>query len=268
MKIGFIGGGKMAEAIVAALVQTGTAKAEQVTVADIDPARRERLQREYGVAVSGDSPAVAADAHVIILAVKPQVLDDVLAAIGPGVQDGCLVISIVAGKHIAQIASHLPGARIVRVMPNLPAIVSEGISAFCCAPDLTPQDCMIASLLLASFGRVVELPEEQFDAVTALSGSGPAFVARFIEAMIKGAQALGIEADSAAVLARQTVLGTAALLLQSADDEDAVVQSVSSPGGTTVAGRAVLEGSDFEDIVIRTLAAAANRSAELSGNQG
>jgi pyrroline-5-carboxylate reductase len=203
--------------------------------------------------------------NVVFLAVKPQDLDAAMAGIADAVRSDHLVISIAAGKQLEQMESMLPEARVVRVMPNLPAVVSEGMSVFCTGRRVSDEDRHAVGRLLSCFGKVLELPEAQFDAVTALSGSGPAFLAHFLDLMVEGAVKLGLAEKDAYVLAEQTMLGTATLLARGGYSTRELIEAVSSKKGTTVAGLAVLTGEPIGDTVARTLAAAAERSRELSG---
>jgi pyrroline-5-carboxylate reductase len=264
MKIGFIGGGKMGEAIIASLVGTETVAKADIRVSDVRPERLELLRDGYGIGVSEGNAALAAWAEVLFVAVKPQDLNAMLTEIGPSVSASHLVISIAAGKRLAGIDALLPQARVVRVMPNVAALVGEGMSAFCLGVRATDEDRGTVLRLLSSFGKAVELPEELFDAVTALSGSGPAFVAYYLAQMIDAGVKLGLPPEEAGVLGIQTLLGTAQLLDNESFTPASLVKAVMSPKGTTEAGFGVLWNSDLPDIVHQTLAAAAARSRELS----
>lgn len=264
MKVGFVGGGKMGEAIVASVVCSKIANTQDITVFDVDESRTSLLRQRYGITVLPDAVAVVDSADIIFLCVKPQNLEALLSTTGGRFTERHLVISIAAGKKLAWIEGWMPAARVVRVMPNLATVVSEGMSVFCAGKRITSEDHHRVHTLLASFGRAIEMPEEQFDAVTALSGSGPAFVAYFAQSMIEGGVALGMRPDEARLLAEQTLLGAAMLLARGGYTEDALIKSVSSPGGTTLAGLEILGRSPFREIVARTMEAAARRSAELS----
>jgi pyrroline-5-carboxylate reductase len=263
-KVGFVGGGKMAEAMIGSLIESKLLGADDVLVCDILKERRQLLKDRFGVTVYTDNASVLSRVPVVVLAVKPQVLDATCREIAPHVTADHLVISIAAGKRLDRIESLLPAARVIRVMPNLPAVVSQGMSAFCAGQRVTPADRATASRLLSSFGRVAELPETQFDIVTALSGSGPAFFACFVEAMVEAAERLGLGKTDATLMAEQTMLGTGALLLNRKLSPEDVIAAVSSAKGTTVAGMQVLSQPGLKEIVFRTLEAAANRSRELS----
>ena len=264
MNTGFIGAGKMAEAMIGALVRSASAARGQILVSDVDPARIERLASLYGTQGFRDNRHVAANCRVLVLAVKPQQLDAVLAEIAPAVTTEHLVISIAAGKRIATFEAALPGARVVRVMPNVASLVAEGMSVFTLGLHATEDDRRTAADLLQTFGRVLELPEAQFDAVTALSGSGPAFFALFLQELANAAVGEGLKPDDALLLAEQTMLGTARLLLDRRQTPDELITSVTSARGTTAAGLEVLRAPAFSRLLKETIAAAARRSRELS----
>ena len=265
MNVGFIGGGKMGAAIVASLAGTGTVEARSIHVCEIDEERRRLLEDKHGINVSADPKDMLAQADVVFLAVKPQNLDAVLTKVAQDVNEKHLVISIAAGRRLDRIESLLPDARVVRVMPNLAATVSESMNVFCAGARVTDDDRETVVALLSSFGRALELPEKHFDAVTALSGSGPAFFAHFLQLMVEGGVDLGLELKEAELLAEQTMLGTARLLVKGDLSAEDLIASVSSKGGTTVAGMAVLTDSLLRETIAATLNAAAQRSAELSG---
>jgi pyrroline-5-carboxylate reductase len=263
VQIGFIGGGAMAEAILAALLRAKTVRASEIAVSDIRSARRRTLKRRHAVATTADNSAVARSAAVLFLAVKPQQLGEVLAEIAPALGARTLVVSIAAGKTLAFLEDRLPGARVIRVMPNLPAQVGEGMSVFRGGGRVRAADRKTVRALLGCFGRVLELPEACFDAVTAVSGSGPAFFAYLLDAMVEGGVAEGLARRDALVLAEQTMLGTARLLLERGTDPRELIEAVTSARGTTAAGRAVLERSATAKTLQRTVRAAARRSREL-----
>lgn len=264
VKVGFVGGGKMAEAIIADLVHSRILDSRDIFVVDISEERRRLLKRRHGVNVFADNALMLGVVDVLFLAVKPQNLEAVLTELADDVRPDHLLISIAAGKRIEFIEAKLPQAKVVRVMPNLPALISEGMSVFCMGQRATVSDRKTAVTLLSCFGQVLELPEEQFDAVTALSGSGPAFFAHFLQLMIEGGEQLGLKRKDAALLAEQTMLGTAMLLVKGEYGIDELIKAVSSAKGTTVAGMEVINASDLRRIACETLEAAARRSQELS----
>lgn len=261
-KIGFVGCGKMGGALLEAFIKGGV-DADDVLVCD---AREEALApyRKRGIAVT-DSPAdVAVCSRTVFVAVKPQDFDAVLVSMSHRLGPSKLLVSIAAGKTLARIRSLVgEGPRLVRVMPNLPALVGQGMIAY--APDASakPADAKLVSRLLSSAGRAIRLEEKHFDAVTALSGSGPAFFAYLMSAMASAGEKLGLPKDAAATLANETMLGTAAYLKTTGQAPDAFIKAVCSPKGTTEAGMKKLTASSAASALDKTLAAAARRSAEL-----
>ena len=265
MKTGFIGAGKMAEAMLADILAGGVLSSDSVLACDVSEERRKLMAEKYGTRVTADAREVVKEASLVVLAVKPQDLVEMLEATADAVTSDHLVISIAAGKRLAGLESLWPGARIVRVMPNLAVLASEGMSVFCAGSGVTEADKTTVTGLLSCFGRILELPEEQLDAVTALSGSGPAFWARYHECMVDGAVALGLDRTDAELLSAQTMLGTAKLLLEDKFEADELIRAVTSKKGTTEAGLEVLNAGPLPELVAGTLAAAAARSRELSG---
>lgn len=263
-KIGFIGGGKMAEAIIGALLSSRKAAAHSIFVSDLSDDRRKVLKRDYGINAYSRNNVIPAQVNVVFLAVKPQQLESVLRETGGSFNSGHLVISIAAGKTLGFLEQLIPEARVVRVMPNLPCVIQCGMSAFCSGQRVNAADQRMVHQLLSSFGHVIEVPEDKMDAVTALSGSGPAFMAALLQYFVNGAIRQGLDNDEALKLAVQTMHGTARLIQEKNLAPDELIQSVTSPGGTTAAGREVLEHSDVGDVIARTMAAAAARSCELS----
>lgn len=265
MTIGFLGAGKMAEAILASMVQGGLSEPWNVVACDKVKERRDFLAEQYGVAVTDDVAQTVKDCKVLILAVKPQDLDALLADVKKLLTDKHLLISIAAGKTLATLkkaAGTKP--RLVRVMPNLALMVQEGMSVYCAAKNAKAVDKQLVATIFGGAGSVLELAEKHFDAVTALSGSGPAFFAYMMQAMIEGAVALKLPKDAARLLAEQTLIGTGIYLQNTGRDTAEFIQAVCSPKGTTAAGMAVLEKSSVKNALAKTLAAAATRSAELS----
>lgn len=265
-KVGFIGAGKMAEAMIRSLLSTGNVRATEVIASDITEERRRLLEKSLGIKATHSNSEVVVRSDVVFLALKPQQLEEVLAEIGPVVDENKLVISIAAGKPLAMLESRLPHARVVRVMPNLACLVGEGMNVFCAGKRVTPEHRATVSRLLSAFGKVVELPESYFDVVTAVSGSGPAFFAYFVECVARAGTEAGLAAEIARLLAIQTMLGTALLLSKKGMSPEEIIASVSSARGTTVAGMSVLGASDVAEVIARTVRAAAQRSRELSSS--
>ena len=265
MKIGFYGAGKMAEGILQAILADGGVKPADVILAEKVPARAREIARRYGVAVTDDLVAVAKAADLAFVAVRPQDVAAVAAEVRGVLSAKKLLVSIVAGKTLAKLrAAFGPKARLVRVMPNLALRVKTGMCAVCGAKNAKPADLKRVRALLGAAGEVVELKEKAFDAVTALSGSGPAFYAYMEKAMIDGGVALGLKADVARLLAEQTMLGTARYLKATSADLETFIAGVCTKGGTTAAGMDVMAKSALRKTVAQTLAAAARRSAELA----
>jgi len=223
------------------------------------------LRRRYRVSVTASPEELVRRCAVVVLAVKPQDLDAVLTRITPGLGKRHLLISIAAGRTLAGMQGIVgAGVRLIRVMPNLALSVGAGMSAVCLGQAARATDGKTVRRILGASGRVVELDEVFFDAVTALSGSGPAFFAYAMQALADGAVAQGLPAATARVLAAQTMLGAAKVLLETGQDPETFIRAVASPKGTTAAGLAVLEKSALRGILARTVLAAARRSAELS----
>lgn len=263
MEIGFIGAGKMGEAIIASLINSRVLAAHEICAYDVSRDRQNFLKRKYGINVYSKNKMVGA-AQNIFFAVKPQDMDKALKEIAPVITKSHLIISIAAGKTISSIEALLPGAKIIRVMPNIAVLVSEGMSVFCSGATVIAADKKTVVKLLSSFGKVVELPENKFDTVTALSGSGPAFFTYFLEKMVAAAVHEGMDRNNALLLAKQTMLGTSKLLIEKNVDPESLINDVTSGKGTTAAGLEVLKNSPVSDIIQRTINAAARRSKELS----
>jgi pyrroline-5-carboxylate reductase len=254
----------MAEAIIGGILQSEAACAGDVVACDTSPERRDLMRTQYGVAVTDSAAEAVGRSEVLILAVKPQQMEALLEQVAPLLSADHLLISIAAGRALGYLR-RLCGAapRLARVMPNLPLMVGEGMSAFCLEDDAAHSDRETVSRIFGGAGAVLEIAEERFDAVTALSGSGPAFTAYLLKAMIDAAVQLGIAEETARLMAEQTMIGTAIYLQESGGDIAAFIRAVCSPGGTTEAGMKVLEASDTAQTLERTLAAAAARSREL-----
>ncbi len=262
--LGFFGAGKMAEGIVQAVEAAGGFNLRDIVMAETHPPRAREMAKRYGVRTVSDAKYVAGCAETIFLAVKPQDVATLAERVRPVLTAKSLIVSIVAGKSLATLRKMFgPKARLVRVMPNLALRAGEGMCAICPAKNATKADVKLVSSILDAAGQTVTLREKDFDAVTALSGSGPAFFAYMEEAMVEGGVRLGLKADVARLLAEQTMLGTAAYLRMSDADLGEFIDGVATKGGTTAAGMDVMRASDLKGVVAKTLAAAARRSAEL-----
>jgi pyrroline-5-carboxylate reductase len=261
--VGTIGAGNMAEAILGGLLRAGLAR-QKLLAADPDPVRRAHVSKALGVRTTADNAEVARACEVVVLAVKPQQLAAATATLPLDARP--LWLSIVAGATLASLRQKLGAdARVVRSMPNTPALVSAGISAISGAPDLPADDLDRAEAVLSAVGRVVRVPEPLLDAVTGVSGSGPAYVFLFIEALAEAAVREGIPPAVARELALETVLGAARLARETGEAPDVLRQRVTSPGGTTVAGIAALEAAGLRSAIAAAVRAATARSRELGG---
>jgi pyrroline-5-carboxylate reductase len=262
--VGFVGAGNMGEALIKGLVGANLVPAEAIHATDVRPERLKELDRQYGIQVSSDNAELVRRADIVILAVKPQIMDAVLQEIAPVVTRRKLLISIAAGVSTARIRALLhKDTRLIRVMPNTPALVFEGVTAIAKADGLEADDLDTAREIFSAVGRVVVLGEELIDAVTGLSGSGPAYVALVIESLADGGVRMGLDRVTAMTLATQTVLGAAKLLLETGLHPGALKDMVSSPGGTTIAGVAALEEGGIRATFIKAVERATQRSREL-----
>lgn len=265
--VSFIGAGNMAEALIRGLLTAGTVAPEQVVATDIRADRLDQLKQQYGIGIETDNAVAASRADIMILAVKPQQMSEVLASLNPPIGKSKLVVSIAAGVTTGRIEQELGGdVRVVRVMPNTPALVGEGAAAVAAGAHAGEDDLAAAETILAAVGRVVRVEERLMDAVTALSGSGPAYVFYVAEAMIAAGREMGLEEGVATQLAIQTIKGAGRLLAESDDTAAELRRKVTSPGGTTEAALTVLEAKEFKKIFAEAIAAATRRGQELSGS--
>jgi pyrroline-5-carboxylate reductase len=253
----------MGEAIVRGLLDAGAVDRRAVVVAEPVEGRRAELASELGVECVSDGADAVADADVVVLAVKPQVIDEVVAGIARALGD-TLVISIAAGISCARLESQLPsGTAVVRVMPNTPAMVRQGMSVVSGGAEASPEQVELAAALFGVIGKVAVIDERHQDAATAISGSGPAYVAILIDALARAGVRQGLPRDAAEQLAVQTARGTADLLEDTGMHPEQLVDGVSSPGGTTIAAIEALEAGGFRASVNAAVAAAVKRSREL-----
>jgi pyrroline-5-carboxylate reductase len=261
---GFIGSGKMATALIKGMLRAGIAPIEAILASDPLVPARTLLQLETGVSVSDSNLEVVEQSDVVVLAVKPQTMAGVLASVRSAVTTEHLVVSVAAGITIATIVHGLrPGTRVIRVMPNTPALVGEGASAYALGPDVRPDDETLVKTFLDSVGQSVAVAEPLLNAVTGLSGSGPAFVYLMIEALSDGGVRAGLPREVATLLASQTVLGAARMVRETGLHPGVLKDQVASPGGTTIAGLHALERAAVRGALIDAVEAATRRSAEL-----
>lgn len=264
-KVGFIGAGRMATALARGCVESGLVAGNQVLAADPHPAAHEAFASQVaGAELTTDNDEVLGKADLIVLAVKPQVLPEILNSISNSVQPRHLIISIAAGIRLEKFTSLLPEkTRIVRVMPNTPCLVGQGVSCFSLGQHATEEDGRVVAQILESVGSAYQVEESMLDAVTGLSGSGPAFVYTVIEALTEGGLAEGLPEDIASALAAQTVLGAAEMVLATGKSPEELRNQVTSPGGTTLAGLEALKQLKGAEALQGAVRAATKRSIEL-----
>lgn len=269
-RIAFIGGGNMARSLIAGLLADGL-PADRITVAEPGSDARRALAAEFGVTVHADNPAAAAGVALWILAVKPQVMRAVCTELAPlAAQHRPLIVSIAAGIRCTSLRSWLgSGPRLVRSMPNTPALLRAGVTALYPEPDVGEQELARCLSLFRSVGAVVRISDEALmDVVTAVSGSGPAYFFALIEAMEAAAVAQGLSPEAAATLVRNTAAGAARMVMESEEPPATLRERVTSPGGTTAAGLAALREQGFASAVSAAIAAATSRGQVLSADFG
>jgi pyrroline-5-carboxylate reductase len=264
-KIAFIGGGNMAEAIMRGLLREDVGVG--ICVAEISPKRRDELTAQFPhVRIVGDAAEAAEWGEVVILAIKPQQADGVLDLIEPVITNKKLVISIIAGIPTTKIEANLiPGCRVIRAMPNTPALIGAGATAVCSGRKASSDDLDLARQIFALVGIAVSVEEKLMDAVTGLSGSGPAYVFTFIEALSDAGVKNGLPRDVATQLAAQTVFGAARMVVETGEHPTLLKEKVTSPGGTTIAALHALESGSFRGVVMDAVEAACLKSKELAG---
>jgi pyrroline-5-carboxylate reductase len=263
-RIGFVGAGRMAAALARGWIAAGLVAADRLAASDPLQQARDSFATETGVHPSADNASVLAASEVVFLAVKPQTMSAVLPEVALRLKPHHLVVSVAAGITLAQLQAVLgTDCRLVRVMPNTPALVGASAAGFTPANAATADDVALVDRLLNAVGRAFRLPEHLLDAVTGLSASGPAFVAVTIEALADGGVRVGLPRDVALILAAQTVLGTARMVLEAGLHPAALKDMVASPGGTTIAGLHALERGGLRAALIDAVQAATLRATEL-----
>lgn len=261
----FLGAGNMGEALIRGLLTAKTVMPSQIVATDVRPERLGELAKTFGIHTTDDNAKAVAGADIVLLAVKPQQMSAVLAPLKAAGITGKLFISIAAGVTAARIESELGGnVHVVRAMPNTPALVGAGAAALAKGAHATDDDLATAEAILGAVGITVRVEEKFIDAVTALSGSGPAYIFFVTEAMIKAGVAAGLDEALAKKLAIQTVYGAAKLLVESGEDPESLRRKVTSPGGTTEAALRVMSERKLAEIFTEAIKAAEKRSRELS----
>lgn len=264
LRIGFVGAGKMATALAQGWIRAGLTSAGNICASDPVSTARTHFSKITGAANLADNTQVAAQSNVVVLAVKPQNMPEVIAGLKPALDTKHLLISIAAGITIKQIADAVGlDKRIIRVMPNTPCLVGASASAFASSTTATPDDIQLTERLLGSVGVAVRVSERLLDAVTGLSGSGPAFVAVIIEALADGGVRMGLSREMATILATQTVLGSAKMLQETGMHTGLLKDMVASPAGTTIAGLHALERGGLRALLMDAVEAATLRAIEL-----
>ena len=267
-KIAIIGAGNIAEALVSGLLQGQVAQPSQIFATDVANERLQHFETQYGVRIGSNNMEAVKEATIVILCVKPQVLDQVLDELEPPRRKP-LIISVAAGVPIAKIQASMKWkASIIRVMPNTPSIVLEGATAIASGPGVSGKQLELCRAIFEAVGKVVIVEELHIDTVTGLSGGGPAYVYVFIEALADGGVKMGLPRSVAQVLAAQTVLGGAKMVLNSGEHPGTLKDRVAAPGGTTIAGLHSLEEGKLRGTVINAVQSAAQRSRELGQSKG
>ncbi len=264
MKIVFIGGGAMGEAILSAVLNRGLSTPQTIWVSDVKDERRQHLKQTYQVSVTDSNREAAVNGDVIILAIKPQNLPEIMPDLKGGIKSGQLVLSIIAGARIDTLCKSIDHGQIVRVMPNTPAQIGEGISVWTVTPEVTETQKEQARSILSTMGREIFVADEGYlDMATAVSGSGPAYFFFFVECLTEAAVSLGFTEDTAQELVLQTMLGSGQLLKKSGKSPAELRRMVTSPGGTTAAALQQFEDGNFKNLVQQAVAAAYHRAKEL-----
>ena len=259
--LGIVGGGQMAEALISGLLAKKAYPTSEILVSDPNPARRDYLKARFGIAVTENNRKVG-QCSVLLLAVKPQVFSQIIKDIGTVAHDR-LLLSILAGVSLQQLETAFPGNPVVRVMPNAPALIAQGISALSFGKQVAPDQQQTAQNIFSTVGTVVEVPEFLMDAVTGLSGSGPGYVALLAEALMDGGVLVGLPRPLARTLVLETLKGSVALLQEQDLHPGELKDRVTSPGGTTIAGIAALEKAGVRSALIQAVEAATQRSKAL-----
>jgi len=264
LRVGFIGAGKMASALARGFVRAGLVESDALCASDVSPAALAAFVRDTGGQAVESNAAVVNAAQVVFIAVKPPQVTDVLKEISPHLTPNHVVVSIAAGVPLTRLQEAVPtGTRLVRVMPNTPAVVGAAASAYALGTHATAADGELVQNLLAALGFACQVPESLLDAVTGLSGSGPAYIYLVIEALSDGGVAAGLPRDVAIRLAAQTVLGAARMVMETGLHPGALKDQVTSPAGTTIEGLAVLENAGVRAAFINAVRAAAEKSRLL-----
>lgn len=264
-RIGFLGAGSIAEALVRGMLSAELVTPPQIVVANRHrPERLAELGARWGIETSADRRKVTAEADILIIACKPKDVASLLGEVGGATRSGQVLLSVAAGVATRTIADLVrPGVQIVRSMPNTSSLVRESATAICAGPGTGADAMAMARAILEGVGQVVEVEERLLDAVTGLSGTGPAYIYYMMEALVEAGVAVGLPPETAASLARQTIVGAARMLAETGEDPAVLRQQVTSPGGTTMAAMQVLQELGFRQTVVRAVCRATERAGEL-----
>jgi len=263
-KIGFMGAGKMADALVSGMIASHAAVPQRLYVADPSEERRRLFAEKLGPNVFADNVQLTLTCDVLVLSVKPNVVPQVCHGVAAAVTPAHLVVSIAAGVTVGALQEMLGTDRLIRVMPNTPALIGAGAAAFCTGPGAIEGDALLVEEMLGAVGLCVRVDEEHMDAVTGLSGSGPAYVYMMIEALAAGGVAVGLPADVSARLAAQTVLGAGRMAAETGRDPARLREDVTTPGGTTEQGLRALADAGVREAFVAAVAAATEKSRRLA----
>ncbi len=268
MKIAFIGGGNMGEAMLSAILDKGLSQPRDISVSDISDIRRQHLEQKYGVAATSDNRLAVEKADVVVLAIKPQNSAKILAELNGQLKPNQLVLSIIAGATIQTLSSGLGHNRVIRVMPNTPAQIGEGISVWTATAEVTEQQRGWAGSILGAIGKEIYVDDEKYiDMATAVSGSGPAYFFLFVEVLVEAAVHIGLPCEVAQELVLQTMLGSGHLIQRSSKEPAELRRMVTSPGGTTAEALLELEKGGFANLVAQAVNAAYNKAKGLGSKQ-
>ena len=269
VRFAFIGGGNMAEALIKGLLSGLGVTPQQIIATDVVPERRTYMQTTYGITASADNKHAVQESTVVVLAVKPQIMPMILEEIAPVVNSEKLVISIAAGITLQTLQRALGDSRrVVRVMPNTPALVLAGAAGISPGKAATAQDVALVERIFNAVGRAMVVSDEMMDVVTGLSGSGPAFIFALIEGLSDGGVLMGLARQTATLLAAQTVLGAAKMVLETGRHPGELKDMVTSPAGTTIAGMQALESGGLRGLMMEAVRRATERSEALGRNPG
>jgi len=264
MKIAFIGGGNMGEVMLSAVLDKGLTTPQAISVSDVNESRRQYIGQEYGVYVTGSNLEILSRGNMVVLAIKPQNLAEVMAELNGQLKSNQMVLSIIAGTRIHTLCVGLNHNLIVRVMPNTPAQIGEGVSVWTATAEVNEQQRGWVSAILGTTGKEIYVDDEKYiDMATAVSGSGPAYVFLFVESLVEAAVHIGLPHDIAQELILETLLGSGHLIQKSGKEPSELRRMVTSPGGTTAEALLQLEKGGFSDLILQAVIAAHNKSRSL-----